>query len=333
MKLFCYSAGHLILKVFWFSLWLVALSLLGVYLLRWWLGDRYIWLRVMSYFLPWFLVGLIPSVLLATIARRYFLSLTLALPVLLISFSYAPLFLPRLTPVLAGNKPFKVMSYNILYRNQQLEKATALIQSQQPDILLLQEVTPFAADTLSQGLLSLYPEHEPYYAYQPNMAQMIISRYPITPGEASVQKGRLQKVMIESPGGPIAVWNVHPPTPYRWRRQYQQISALAEDIAAVEGPLIVGGDFNTTDQSETYRLITQNLDNAHWEAGWGFGFSFPAHSPRVKGIPVIASLIRIDHIFYSRHFFAHRASTLDQSGGSDHFPVVAELSLVRLIND
>jgi hypothetical protein len=62
MKLFYYNIGHLILKVFWFSLWLVALSLLGVYLLRWWLGDRYIGLRVMSYFLPWFLVGLIPSV-------------------------------------------------------------------------------------------------------------------------------------------------------------------------------------------------------------------------------------------------------------------------------
>jgi endonuclease/exonuclease/phosphatase (EEP) superfamily protein YafD len=40
-------------------------------------------------------------------------------------------------------------------------------------------------------------------------------------------------------------------------------------------------------------------------------------------------MVRIDHIFYSDHFFAHTAGTLPTSGGSDHLPVVAELSLVR----
>jgi endonuclease/exonuclease/phosphatase family metal-dependent hydrolase len=38
-------------------------------------------------------------------------------------------------------------------------------------------------------------------------------------------------------------------------------------------------------------------------------------------------MIRIDHIFYSRHFLARRAYTGANSGGSDHFPVVAELFL------
>jgi endonuclease/exonuclease/phosphatase family metal-dependent hydrolase len=87
----------------------------------------------------------------------------------------------------------------------------------------------------------------------------------------------------------------------------------------------VGGDFNTTDQSEGYHLLAQHLKNAHWEAGWGFGFSFPANQPRFKRIPILTPVVRIDHIFYSSHFLAHSATTLSDSGGSDHLPVIAEL--------
>jgi endonuclease/exonuclease/phosphatase (EEP) superfamily protein YafD len=110
-----------------------------------------------------------------------------------------------------------------------------------------------------------------------------------------------------------------------WSKQYRQITALTEDIAQVKTPLIVGGDFNTTEQAETYRFINQYLSNAHWEAGWGFGFTFPAHNPRYKQIPVLTPMVRIDHIFYSDHFFARSAQTLATSGGSDHLPVVATL--------
>jgi endonuclease/exonuclease/phosphatase (EEP) superfamily protein YafD len=175
----------------------------------------------------------------------------------------------------------------------------------------------------------LYPGGHLYWAYESRAYQGIISRFPLTPVELAYDKGRTQKVIAATPAGPIAVWNVHPNTPLPWLRQYRQISALAEDIAAVDGPLIVGGDFNTTDQSETYHLVNQYLHNAHWEAGWGFGFSFPAHQPHFRDIPILTPVIRIDHIFYSSHFFAQNARTLSDSGGSDHFPVTAKLSLVR----
>ena len=107
------------------------------------------------------------------------------------------------------------------------------------------------------------------------------------------------------------------------------MTILVNDIAASTAPLIVGGDFNTTEQSENYRLINQYLANAHWEAGWGFGFSFPAHNPHYNHIPVITPMVRIDHIFYSNHFFARSAQTLATSGGSDHLPVTAELAQVE----
>lgn len=316
-------------RLFWLGLSLLGLGVLAWYALHWWSGDRFGPVRLVNYFMPWLLVGLIPGLIIAGLARRQKIILLLAVPTLIISLTFAPLFLPRSSVVLAAGDSFKVMSYNVWGRNRHVAEVTQNIRQEQPDILLLQEVTPPIAEALAVQLVDLYPGSQLHFTYEPDIRQAIISRYPLTPLEVAHQKGRAQKVRVDTPVGSIEVWNVHPNLPLPWVQQYQQIAALTEDIGATSGPLIVGGDFNTTDQSETYRLVNQHLQNAHWEAGWGFGFSFPAHSPKFNGVPILTPVIRIDHIFYSRHFLARSARTLDESGGSDHFPVVANLSLVK----
>ncbi|MBE7467571.1 MAG: hypothetical protein DPW09_35635 [Anaerolineae bacterium] len=310
---------------FWLSWGIFGLGVIMWYTLRWWPGDRFLPVRLINYFMPWLLVGLLPGLTLAGLARRKWVALTLAVPTLIIGLTFAPLFLPRPAEVLAANIPLKIMSYNVWYHNQQVAEVARLVRQEQPDLLLLQELTPAMAQALTTQLTDLYPDGRLYWAYEPEVLQGIISRFPLTPVELAYDKGRTQKVIAETPVGPIAVWNVHPNTPHPWARQYQQITGLVEDIAATPGPLIVGGDFNTTDQSEAYQLVGQYLNNAHWEAGWGFGFSFPAHRPRFREVPIVTPVIRIDHIFYSPHFSAHSARTLEDSGGSDHLPVVAEL--------
>lgn len=320
---------RLTLYPLWAGWWFFGLSLLVWYPLRWWPGDQLLPVRMANYFMPWLLVGLIPGLLAASLARRYRLLALLAAPTLLIGLTYAPLFLPRSPVVLAAATPFKVMSYNVFAWNRNIPAAAAVIRQEQPDILLLQEVTPWIARQLQQELAGLYPHRQPYFIYQADMGQAIISRYPLTPLEASHAQGRVQKALVDTPAGPMTVWNVHPNAPDAWSSQQRQISNLAAAIAQVKGPLIVGGDFNTTNSSEAYRLFSQYLDNAHWQAGWGFGFSFPADKQLFEGVRIITPVVRIDHVFYSHHFFVHSASTLTNSGGSDHRPVVAELSLTR----
>lgn len=321
---------HLSLLPLWTGLWLFGLVLFLWYPLRWWPGDRLLPVRLLNYFMPWLLFGLIPGLLVAGLTHRYRLMMVLVVPTLFIGLTFVPLFLPRPSVALAASPPLKVMSYNVWHHNPNIADAVAVIRREQPDILLLQEVYSYhTARIISEELVDLYPDGEPYFAYELPIGQATVSRYPLTEIGIAYQKGRTQKVLVDTPAGPVTVWNVHPNAPLAWSRQYRQISALAEEIAAVEGPLIVGGDFNTTDQAETYRLINQHLENAHWQAGWGFGFSFPAHAPRFKRLPIISPIVRIDHIFYSPHFFAHHADTLSTSGGSDHLPVVAELLLVK----
>lgn len=322
----CWNIGQ---HLFWLGVGLFGLGVLAWYMLRWWPGDRLLPVRLFNYFMPWLLVSLIPGLVLARLARRKWASVALAVPTLLISLTFAPLFLPRPEAVLAANVSFKMMSYNVWHRNKNLVDATRLIRQEQPDILLLQEVRSAGVQILTEELADLYPGGQLHFVYEPRVYQAAISRYPLTLVDTIYEKGRVQKISVETPVGPIAVWNVHTSQPLPWRRQYRQISALAEDIATTDGPLIVAGDFNTTDQSETYGMVNQYLENAHWEAGWGFGFTFPAHQLRFKKIPVLTPVVRIDHIFYSPHFFVSSAHTLSESGGSDHLPVVAELTLVK----
>ncbi len=319
-----------ILYLLWLGLWLFGLALILGYVLRWWPGERVVLVRLMSSLTPWLMIGLVPGVLLAGLGRRYGLMTFLAIPMVAITFTYAPLFLPRTNLALAADNSLTVMSYNIWRRNKDMMAVASLIEQEQPDILLLQELKPYRVQPLLTALDDLYPETKPDFAYDPYTLQGVISRYPLTVIETSRPKGRLQKVIVETPNGPINVWNVHIHA-FPWRRQYAQIQALYEDLATVEGPLILGGDFNATDQSETYQLIDSRLYNAHWQAGWGFGFTFPSnwgstltHS-QIKKTIGDTPLIRIDHIFYNDHFYAYTAKTLAKSGGSDHSPVVATL--------
>jgi vancomycin resistance protein VanJ len=313
----------------WAGLWLFGLGLLVWYFLRWWPGDSFWPVRLVNYVMPWLLVGLIPALLTALLARRKWLAVTLTVPTLLIGLTFAPLFLPRPNIALADNGSYRVMSYNLWARNRDAAAVARVIGEVQPDILLLQEVKPMMVHQIRDAIAAYYPDAELYLAYESDIGQAVISRFPLTPVAAEPDAGRAQKVLVNTPDGPVAVWNVHASQPWPWSRQYRQTTTLADEIAVVDIPLIVAGDFNTTDQSETYQLINHYLGNAHWDAGWGFGFSFPAHAPRIKKIPLLMPVIRIDHIFYSQHFYAYNARTLADSGGSDHFPVVTQLSLIK----
>jgi endonuclease/exonuclease/phosphatase (EEP) superfamily protein YafD len=143
------------------------------------------------------------------------------------------------------------------------------------------------------------------------------------------EKGRAQKVLLETPTGPITVINIHPDF-RNWQRRYQQMTRLVqEDIVPADGPIILGGDFNTTDQTQIYRMVNQQMKNAHWEAGWGFGFTFPCHVREIRDKFSLPQLVRIDHIFYNDHFFARKGGTFSESGGSDHLPVFAEFSWTK----
>jgi len=317
------------LKLFWSGMWLLGLGMLCWLPLRRWPGETLVPIQIFNYLMPWLLVGLLPGLAIALLGRRWALAATLAIPAAFIGINYAPLFLPRSNFVLAGSQDIKLMSYNIWRHNPNLSSSISAIQRENPDILLLQEATPAIVRQVQAEWQKSLPAGEQLYLVDDRWSQQAtLSRYPLTPLGFGYEQGRALKTMVDTPAGQIEVWNVHTTQPIEREQQREEFRALVDGIAGVTGPLIVGGDFNTTDQSEMYRLINRQLSNAHWEAGWGFGFSFPAHGPTVKGVPLVTPMVRIDHIFYNHYFFAHSAGTLANVAGSDHLPIVAKLSLV-----
>ena len=89
--------------------------------------------------------------------------------------------------------------------------------------------------------------------------------------------------------------------------------------------LIVLGDLNLPDRSGAYRQLTTRLDDAHREAGWGLGYTFP------QGLVwgrfwVPFPFLRTDYVLHSPDI---RALDIQRGtpSGSDHLPVVARLGL------
>ncbi len=311
--------------ILWLGLWCFGLVVLVCLGLRWWTGDRFALVRLGVYFMPWLLAALTPALVVALCYGRWWLAGVLLLPIFIIGSWYAPLFLPRDLPE-ARNPPLRVMSYNIWSENRDIRNAAALIRRVSPDILLLQEGYTHQIQALQEELSDLFPKEQTVYHRE--IMQAVFSRYPLEPIKALRQKGQAQKVVVLTPVAPVTIFNVHPLRQRGWWQRYNQIVALLEnEILPLSGPVILGGDFNVTEQTELYRRITRHLRNAHEEGGHGFGFTFPSSDRRFGGRLPLFPMVRIDHIFYSPHFTLISAETIADGGGSDHLPIVAELEL------
>jgi endonuclease/exonuclease/phosphatase (EEP) superfamily protein YafD len=79
---------------------------------------------------------------------------------------------------------------------------------------------------------------------------------------------------------------------FNTNKQARSYERLFDRVNTIEQPLLLMGDFNTSDRHYQYRRLSQLLTNSFERAGWGFGLSFPAAIP----------LVRIDHIFHSSHW-------------------------------
>ncbi len=328
--IFLRGLGVFISTVFWLGLWILGLGVLLGLLMRLWPGDLLRLVRLINYLMPWLLIFLIPAVTVAALLNHKWLAVTLLASTLFIIIHFAPLFVSGTSAVQPGRASLKVMSYNVWRDNRRMNEVAAVILKEKPDILLLQELTPTMVRPLIDALGDFYHNSSPNFNYEKRLLQAVLSRFPISPLGAYPGEGQAQKVLIETPETAITVINVHPRRQLSWLKRYHQISALLEaDIATTNRPLILGGDFNTTEESQTGRLIKRYLSDAHTKAGKGFGFTFPAPVNIFGGKVHIPPLVRIDHIYYNDYFVSKSTRTLKESGGSDHLPVVAELYLKK----
>jgi endonuclease/exonuclease/phosphatase (EEP) superfamily protein YafD len=311
-------------------LWLMAASLLLWNLLRLWPGERLAPVAAVNYFAPWVAIALLPAVLLAWLMRQRVLALALLTAVLLLVIRIAPLCLPKPQSV-SPPSALKAMTFNIHQRNGDLAAILRVIDREEPDIVALQEIDYAVSLSLRQAIAARYSYHT-LPANRPIRGQAILSRYPLAQ-VSSEANYRFQSALVRAPAGDVVLWNLHAPSlfPIGWRRDWQKQQRFFEDLTArmqrIDVPLIVAGDLNTTDLSEHYASMRPYLSDAFRQVGCSLGFTFPATAKFDIRLP--SPVVRIDYVLYNSYLTAHSAYVVRDSGGSDHRPVVAILSLLE----
>lgn len=301
----------------------MAIWLLLWHILKMWPGEQWWPVAVVTYFMPWIALGLVPLVGLAWLMHLRILRWMLLLVLLLFTVRLMPLFVKL--PAKAQGPELEVMSFNVHQHNRDASAVTAVILAENPDIVALQEVHSLLMADAMQLLQERYPHNTLSFSLQ---GQVLLSRYPLEL-LSDQYSYHYQAALVHHPQGTITLLNVHAPTlfPRHWKRnleqQYRFVKALTDEIAAIEEPLLVVGDFNTTDQSQSYAMLREHLLDAFQTSGWGFGFSYPA--TRKLGLPLPGPVVRIDYVFYSEHFSACRTWVLKEAGGSDHRPLLSVL--------
>lgn len=286
-------------------------------------GERLTPIRLFSYVASWLAGLLLFLVLPSFLLRKKLLGFSFLLLALPLSLPFINLF--NNSMINAGtNQNYKIMTYSKMGRNHNINAVAEVVLSEKPDVLLMQEIDEQETGNLIK-LLSIIYDGAPVFYFTDERNGLILSRYKVT----SLRKKNdfSQAAEIEFPENSARVWNVHLQKSFgNTDLQYQMVDQLAEQISTVNNPVIVAGDFNATVVNYPYKKIKQQLENAFENAGSGFGFTFPSSA---RHLGLLTPFMRIDQIFYSRQFDVHQSYVVEQSGDSDHFPVVAIFSLKK----
>jgi endonuclease/exonuclease/phosphatase (EEP) superfamily protein YafD len=300
-------------------------GLLAAYFVLHMLGSEGLWfIEALGYVVPWLFAPLLVLLPLTLLRRRRALLALIAAPVILFLLLYGGLYLSQPQAATAG-QPFTMLTYNINGLNRDVEAIATAIEAHAPDVVALHEVNTSMGKALEAQLLDRYPYR------QRERGIGLYSRFPIKDYHA-FQLGNSQGLWAQQcallmDGRELTLLNVHPRSPAGQPRDIAAAAHAADvrDLLArvdeIDGPLLVVGDLNLSDQHAAYAKLTRHLGDSHREAGWGMGFTF-------RPFAVGPALWRIDYVLHSPDLVALDAE-LSEFGGSDHRPLIVTLAWGR----
>lgn len=233
-------------------------------------------------------------------------------------------YLPRLsgaTASAAANGPtFRLLSFNVWFRNPDMATTAAYIEQSQADAVVLLELTPPQAEALR----SLLPSYPHFHIEPSRMGAAVFTKWPVLAAESMplAKDGAIAaRVQIDWHGTPVTVLGVHlnwPLGPRNSQFRNEELAGVVAFSKSQREPLIVAGDFNLTPWSQYFSDALEQSGLHDAATGFGLARSWPSQFAPVG--------MRIDHCLLSRDWQSLRVA-IGPSLGSDHLPLLADLSL------
>ncbi|GAA5183989.1 endonuclease/exonuclease/phosphatase family protein [Rugosimonospora acidiphila] len=218
----------------------------------------------------------------------------------------------------------RVASYNVHSLRDDRQALAEVVRAIDPDVVIVQEAprglrwrTRCAALARQFGLV---------YAAGglPSLGNLILVsyrvrvygtgalRYPLTPGR-HMRGAAFARCVVDH--APFTVVGTHLATDSAERPG--QARELKKALADLDAPVVLGADFNEEPDGPSRRLVAEGLTEA---AGADPAGTYPVHAPRrrIDGL-LVGPGIEVRGYRVADASPAHRAS--------DHFPIVAELTL------
>jgi endonuclease/exonuclease/phosphatase (EEP) superfamily protein YafD len=221
---------------------------------------------------------------------------------------------------------FGVCTFNIQFSEHITESIRDLSSDEHLSscsVLLLQEMDWPGAQRIAEAL-ALNVVYYPGSVHSgKDWGEAVLSSWPILDDAKLIlphrgpTNGRIHiavRATLEAPFAPVTVYSVHSDTPWLGAAaRLDQAEAVAVDAASFAGPVIVGGDFNTSDPGSVPSTVTQFTAR-------GFAWATDAVPPSAAGL---LGASKIDHVFV-KGLGVGAAGTV-ATDASDHQPIWVRL--------
>ncbi|MFF3495846.1 endonuclease/exonuclease/phosphatase family protein [Streptomyces sp. NPDC002795] len=275
-------------------------------------------------FLPWLIAPTAAALLLALLSR-WRTGMVWGVVVLGALAWYIEPYGPSGT--VGGSDGVPVSGVRVLASNVQFSRGTnALIDTvarHRPDIVFVAECGRPCRDALDrESLRARYP-HRQAVAADGSEGSMILSRFPLKAAPTVAGAMGMPAATADVRGHAVRLQLAHPMPPLPdqvgvWRTE---LGRLADAARAGEGPAIVAGDFNATQDHAAFRHILDAgaLHDAARLTGHSRTPSWPSTAPGPLGT-------QIDHVLVTDDFSADEAHFIELAD-TDHRALLVDLTL------
>jgi endonuclease/exonuclease/phosphatase family metal-dependent hydrolase len=237
---------------------------------------------------------------------------------------------------------FRAMTFNIQRGKQGLERVSAAIREGDPDIVALQEVDVGTTrcgqiDQLRELAQKTGFEHWVFFSSRTTdggeFGNALLSHHPIVfsqktvlPNDEGHEARSVGRALIRVENRLLSVYVTHLShlpglTTLRERQMRRILRLMGEDTR----PKLLMGDLNDTRQAGALVLASRVLRDVFATHGHGSPTTFPLPFGFLPGP-------RFDYVLASREWVPRHSHVLRRHA-SDHFPLIADLSLPRTLEE